>query len=73
MFGQQKIERLLSSYLTVMAGTFIHVWRDKGQLISKADMKVFIWTKKLTKIFLYFCPSLKNESIKKIMAHYHAN
>ena len=30
----------------------------KGQLISKANSKLFIWTKKPTKIFLYFCPSL---------------
>ena len=30
----------------------------KGQLISKADSKLSIWTKKPTKIFLYFCPSL---------------
>ena len=29
----------------------------KGQLISKADLKVFIRTKKPTKIFLYFGPS----------------
>ena len=31
----------------------------KGQLISKANYKVFIWTKKPTNIFLYFCPSFK--------------
>ena len=36
----------------------------KGQWISKADMK-FIWTKKPTMIFSYFCPSLKNKSVKK--------
>ena len=30
----------------------------KGQLISKANSKLFIWTKKPMKIFLYFCPSL---------------
>jgi hypothetical protein len=30
----------------------------KGQLISKANFEVFIWTKKQTKIFLYICPSL---------------
>ena len=33
----------------------------KNQLISKANFKVFIWTKKWTKIFLYFCPSLEKE------------
>ena len=32
---------------------------SKGQLISKANFKVFIWTKKPTKIFLYFCASFK--------------
>ena len=30
----------------------------KGQLISKANSKLFISTKKPTKILLYFCPSL---------------
>ena len=30
----------------------------KGQLISKANLKLFFWTKKRTKIFLYLCPSL---------------
>ena len=38
----------------------------KGQLISKAKFKVFIWTKYRTKIFLYFCPiSLKWVKKKK--------
>ena len=31
--------------------------KAKGQLISEANFKVFIWTKNRTKIFLYFCPS----------------
>ena len=31
----------------------------KGQIISKSNFKVFIWTKKWTKIFLYFCPSFR--------------
>ena len=30
----------------------------KGQLISKANFEVFIWTLKWTRLFLYFCPSL---------------
>ena len=34
--------------------------RTKGQLISKANFEVFIWTKERTKIFLYFCPNLLN-------------
>ena len=33
-------------------------YKPKGQLISKENFKVSIWTKKWTKIFLYFCPSL---------------
>ena len=33
------------------------IFEHKGQLISKADFTVFIWTKKPTKIFLFFCPS----------------
>ena len=32
-------------------------WPPKGQLISKGNFLVFIWTKNRTKIFLYFCPS----------------
>ena len=31
----------------------------KGQLISKANFRIFIWTKKPMMIFLYFCPSFK--------------
>ena len=31
----------------------------KGQLISKANSTVFIWTKNQTKIFFYFCPEEK--------------
>ena len=31
--------------------------QTKGQLISKANFKVFIWAKTPKKIFLYFCPS----------------
>ena len=39
---------------------------DKGQIISKANFEVFIWTKNRTKIFLYFCPrSLKWTKSKK--------
>ena len=30
----------------------------KGQLISKANLLVLIWTKNPTKLFLDFCPSL---------------
>ena len=45
----------------------------KGQIISEWLLNLFIWTKKRMKIFLYFCPSLWNGSIIKIMANYHAN
>ena len=34
-------------------------WRfclDKGQFVSKANLKVFIWTKNQTKIFFVFLP-----------------
>ena len=34
----------------------------KGQLILKGLFAVFVWTKKQTKIFLYFCPSFKKPS-----------
>ena len=38
----------------------------KGQIISKANFEVFIWTKNRTKIFPYFCPrSLKWVKSKK--------
>ena len=32
-------------------------WVVKGQLISEWLLDVFIWNKKRTKIFLYFCPT----------------
>ena len=37
----------------------LHLAFSKGQLILKVNFKVFIWIKKTTKIFLYFCPSFK--------------
>ena len=44
----------------------------KGQLISKANFEVFIWTKKLTNFFLYFGPSsLKLVKSKKKNANYY--
>ena len=39
--------------------------QPKGQVISKANFEVFIWTTKRAKIFLYFCPSLLNGSNHK--------
>ena len=64
LFENNFLKHLLyQAWLRVLFKIWLFV--SKGQLISKADMKVFIWTKNSTKIFLYFCPSLKNESIKK--------
>ena len=49
----------LSSVCFPNRSTWIRIWNViKGQLISKGLFKVFICTKKRTKIFLYFCPSL---------------
>ena len=49
-------------------------WLSKGQLISKVNFKVFIWTIKRTKIFLHFCPSLKKKvRSRKIRALYTTN
>ena len=43
----------------------------KGQIISKANFEVFIWTKNRSKIFLYFCPrSLKWIKSKKNTNYY---
>ena len=55
------IYQLLSedAYFSKITEIFGIAGRHKGQLISKANFKVFIWTKKPTKINLYFCPSFK--------------
>ena len=45
----------------------------KGQLISKANFEVFIWTKNERKYFCISALASKMGKIKKIMAHYHAN
>ena len=45
----------------------------KGQLISKANFEVFIWTQKRKKKFYIFALASKMGQIIKIMAHYHAN
>ena len=37
----------------------------RGQLISKPNFELIIWTKKRTKIFFYFCPSLLQGSNHK--------
>ena len=47
------------SYLALFFGDLSQsekFWWSKGQIISKANFEVFIWTKNWTKIFLYFCP-----------------
>ena len=57
---------------TLVCPWFAQTFWFKCQLISKADFKVFIWTKKWTKIFLYFCPSsLKWVKSKKKNANYY--
>ena len=43
---------------------FFHV-SPKGQLISKANFEVFIWTKNQPKIFLYFCLCFYNGSNRR--------
>ena len=50
---------ILSILLIIMGFNFVmRNWQPaKGQLISKENFKVFIWTKKPTKIFSYFCPN----------------
>jgi hypothetical protein len=45
--------------------TLIAQFVAKGQLISELLLDVFIWTKKRTKMFLYFCPTSKIGQIKK--------
>ena len=45
----------------------------KGQLISEWLFDVFIWTKKRTKIFLYFCPALEYSIIPKSQRKYFHN
>ena len=52
-FKSVKINNLLCNLEELAVST-----HSKGQLISKAKFKVFIWTKNWTKIFFfYFCPS----------------
>ena len=46
---------------------------SKGQLISKANFKVFVWTKKRTIFFCISALASKMGQIIKIMAHYHGN
>ena len=61
-----QISSTLHKMLSVSLGCWMRAryWSDytygscKGQLISKANFEVFIWTEKRTKIFVYFCPSL---------------
>ena len=46
-------------HLYSMYGMMSNFWGYfKGQIISEWLLDVFIWTKKRTKIFLYFCPSI---------------
>ena len=58
----QFIDKFVGSLLQKIRETIwcIRYLLKVGQLISKANFEVFTWTKKWTKIFLYFCPSPKN-------------
>ena len=52
-----KIFRLDSSPQLMSLELFPLVFsHTKGEIISKANFEVFIWTKNWTKIFLFFCP-----------------
>ena len=66
-FYQSKIAVFSSVYLAVVSYLRRNIfYYSKGQIISKANLEVFIWTKKQTKIFLFFCPrSLKWVKSKK--------
>ena len=61
--GLQKIPKF-SKMLNKKSGPKNEV--SKGQLISEANFKVFIWTKNGTKIFLQFYPTLISQIIKVI-------
>ena len=50
---QPLLSQLRLSYLVIQFAAY-----DKGQLISEGLFKVFICTKKRTKIILYFCPKI---------------
>ena len=45
----------------------------KGQLISKANFEIFIWTKNERKYFCISAIASKMGQTIKIFAHYHAN
>ena len=51
IFGKSLLRTILSKNLNEI----LH--DSKGQLISEWLLDVFVWTKKRTKIFLYFCPT----------------
>ena len=49
-------KKFATAYLVTNHERKVHF--SKGQIISEWLLDVFSWTKKRTKIFLYFCPSL---------------
>jgi hypothetical protein len=55
---QPKIQRTFWLHPLQKAAVVNFAYFPKGQLISKGLFKVFICTKKRTKLFLYFYPSL---------------
>ena len=58
LVGRQKLIKQ-QPYSATLAHSLLALLSLKGQLISKANSKLQILTKKPTKIFLYFCPSLQ--------------
>ena len=71
-FEQIKGESLAGSYADSSVLTFFsELVMFKGQIISKANFEVFVWTKIRTKIFPYFCPrSLEWSNQKKNTNYY---
>ena len=71
-FEQIKGESLTGSYADSYVLTFFsELVMFKGQIISKANFEVFIWTINGKKIFFYFCPRpLKWIKPKKEYNHY---
>ena len=77
----ERFKRCITQFCTESqhSGKNLHlvIWQisslSKGQFISKADLKVFIWTKNQRKHFCISALVSKMSQLKRIMAHYHAN
>ena len=65
-FDYQEDQMAVESQVDDIRERIDRIPAPKGQLILKANSKVFIWTKNRTKIFPYYCPgSLKWIKSKK--------